>query len=184
MLVALITLAFAGSLTALTGCSGPKSDEQIIRESLASDLDSIKNLDDGFVSELSESINVSQLTMYGIDGGVFMKAYLDGFDYAIDSVTVDGDTAQAQVTFTCKSYQGYQAALQEAVNQRVENPDELAGKSDDEINKEIADIVIGSLTNVEPAATEPVVISYTKVDDEWLLSSSATGDIAAALITN
>lgn len=176
--------ALLGAAVSLSGCSGEKSDDEIIRASLTSELDSIKNLDDSFVNELSESIDMSQLSVYGIDGVEFMKAYLGGFDYAIDSVTVDGDTAQAQITLTCKSYTGYQQALQNAVNQKIANPDELAGKSNDDINQEIGEIVIGSLDGVELAATQPITITYTRDGEEWKPASSTSGDIAAALITN
>ena len=43
-----------------------------------------------------------------------MKAYFGGFDYRIDDVTVEGDTAKATITLTCKSYQDYVDAITEA----------------------------------------------------------------------
>ena len=100
-LTALLTLSIG--MVGLAGCSGGTSDEDAIRASLASELDSIKNIDDAFVNEFSESIDMSQLSVYGIDGVEFMKSYLSGFDYAIDSINVDGDSATAQITLTCKS---------------------------------------------------------------------------------
>ena len=126
LLVAIMMIAAACSLS---GCLGSPSDEDAIRAKLTSELDSIKNLDDSFVDEFSESINMSQLSVYGIDGVAFMKSYLDGFDYAIDSITVDGDRATAQITITCKSYTGYQGALQNAVTDITANPDEIAALS-------------------------------------------------------
>ncbi|NCA32945.1 hypothetical protein D5275_09450 [Adlercreutzia muris] len=180
-MVAIMMIAAACSLS---GCLGSPSDEDAIRAKLTSELDSIKNLDDSFVDEFSESINMSQLSVYGIDGVAFMKSYLDGFDYAIDSIAVDGDRATAQITITCKSYTGYQGALQNAVTDITANPDEIAALSSDEINQRIGEIVIGSLDGVELAATEPVTITYTKVDGQWEPASSTSGDIAAALMTN
>ena len=109
VLAALLTLSIG--MVGLAGCSGGTSDEDAIRASLASELDSIKNIDDAFVNEFSESIDMSQLSVYGIDGVEFMKSYLSGFDYAIDSINVDGDSATAQITLTCKSYTGYLQAL-------------------------------------------------------------------------
>ena len=181
LLVAIMMIAGACSLS---GCLGSQSDEDIIRAKLTSELDSIKNLDDSFVNEFSESINMSQLSVYGIDGVAFMKSYLDGFDYTLDSITVDGDRATAQITNTCKSYTGYQNALQSAVTAITANPDEIAALSSDEINQRIGEIVIGSLDGVELAVTEPVTITYTKVDGQWEPASSTSGDIAAALMTN
>lgn len=164
VLAALLTLSIG--MVGLAGCSGGTSDEDAIRASLASELDSIKNIDDAFVNEFSESIDMSQLSVYGIDGVEFMKSYLSGFDYAIDSINVDGDSATAQITLTCKSYTGYLQALQTAVDEVTADPDALAALSNDEINQKIGEIVIGSLDGVElrppspspsptPRSTEP-----------------------------
>lgn len=184
ILAVLVALTMAAGLCVLGGCSGGQSAEDVIREKLTSELDSIKNIDDSFVTDFSESINMSQLSVYGIDGVEFMKAYLEGFDYSIDSISVEGDTARAQITLTCKSYTGYQQALQVAVDAITEDPDSLVGLSNDDINKKIGEIVIGSLDGVELAATEPVTINYTKTDNGWEPASSTSGDIAAALMTN
>lgn len=89
---------------------------------------------------------MSQLSVYGIDGVEFMKSYLSGFDYTIDSINVDGDSATAQITLTCKSYTGYLQALQTAVDEVTADPDALAALSNDEINQKIGEIVIGSST--------------------------------------
>ena len=177
-------LALSRWLAPLSGCSSQQDDSEVIRQSLSSELDSIKNLDDSFMNEFAESINMSQLSMYGIDGVAFMKSYLDGFDYTIDNIQVDGDTATAQITLTCKSYTGYQQALTEAVTKITENPEELAGLSNEDINKKIGEIVTGSLDGIELKATEPITITYTKVNDTWEPASSTSGDISAALMTN
>ena len=88
-------LALSIGMVGLAGCSSGTSDEDAIRASLSSELDSIKNIDDAFVNEFSESIDMSQLSVYGIDGVEFMKSYLSGFDYTIDSINVDGDDRAA-----------------------------------------------------------------------------------------
>ena len=177
-------LALSIGMVGLAGCSSGTSDEDAIRASLSSELDSIKNIDDAFVNEFSESIDMSQLSVYGIDGVEFMKSYLSGFDYTIDSINVDGDSATAQITLTCKSYTGYLQALQTAVDEVTADPDALAALSNDEINQKIGEIVIGSLDGVELAASQPITITYTKVDGTWEPAASTSGDIAAALMTN
>ena len=177
-------LALSIGMVGLASCSSGTSDEDAIRASLSSELDSIKNIDDAFVNEFSESIDMSQLSVYGIDGVEFMKSYLSGFDYTIDSINVDGDSATAQITLTCKSYTGYLQALAKAVGAGTADPDALAALSNDEINQKIGEIVIGSLDGVELAATQPITITYTKVDGTWEPASSTSGDIAAALMTN
>ncbi len=64
--MAVLGLSFG--MVSLSGCAGGQTDEDVIRASLTSELDSIKNIDDAFVSEFNESINMSQLSVYGIDG--------------------------------------------------------------------------------------------------------------------
>ena len=76
------------------------------------------------------------------------------------------------------------AYTQEAVDAITANPEEIAGMSNDDINKKIGEIVIQSLNGVELKPTEPVTIKYTKVDNTWEAASSTSGDIAAALMTN
>ena len=124
-------LALSIGMVGLASCSSGTRDEDAIRASLSSELDSIKNIDDAFVNEFSESIDMSQLSVYGIDGVEFMKSYLSGFDYTIDSINVDGDSATAQITLTCKSYTGYLQALQTAVDEVTADPDALAALSND-----------------------------------------------------
>ena len=53
-------LALSIGMVGLAGCSSGTSDEDAIRASLSSELDSIKNIDDAFVNEFSESIDMSQ----------------------------------------------------------------------------------------------------------------------------
>lgn len=180
----LLALALLMGSALSLGCTGAQSDEEIIEASLSSELDSIKNLEDGFVTDLRESIDMSQLSIYGIDGVEFMKSYLDGFDYTIDSITVDGDTATAQITLTCKSYTDYQTALSDAVKEITDNPDMIASWSEADINQHIGEIVISSLDNVSLKPTEPITITYTKQDGKWQAASATSGDIASALITN
>lgn len=181
-LILALALLVVGSV--FFGCSSPQTDEEQIEASLSAELDSIKNLDDSFVDDLRESIDMSQLSIYGIDGVEFMESYLDGFDYTIDSITVDGDTAMAQITLMCKSYTEYQEALSNAVSEITANPDMIASWSESDINQHIGEIVISSLDNVSLKPTEPITIAYTKLDDSWQAASATSGDIAQALITN
>ena len=74
----------------------------------------MKNLDDAFLSEVTASAETGGLDQFGIDAKELMKAYFGGFDYRIDDVTVEGDTAKATITLTCKSYQDYVDAITEA----------------------------------------------------------------------
>ncbi len=165
VLAALLTLSIG--MVGLAGCSGGTSDEDAIRASLASELDSIKNIDDAFVNEFSESIDMSQLSVYGIDGVEFMKSlperlrlrdrldqcrrrqrhgpdhpYLQEL-YRLPAGAADGrGRGHRRSRCSCRS-------LQRRDQQKI------------------GEIVIGSLDGVELAATQPITITYTKVDGTW-----------------
>ena len=104
-LATLIACAMAACL-GLVACSSGPTDEEVIKEGIASELDPIKNLDDATLDEiLSEAgSEFAMLESMGIDSKTLVKSYLDGFDYTIDSVEVDGDSAKATLTATCKSF--------------------------------------------------------------------------------
>ncbi|WP_165171752.1 hypothetical protein [Adlercreutzia sp. ZJ242] len=182
-LTAVISLGalLAFSLVALTGCGA--NDEQVIREAIADELDSYKTLDDEVVNTLIADMDADELSDYGIDGAEFIKSYLSGFDYTIDSVTVDGDTAEAVITMTCKSYSGYEKALEEAATSIMED-ESILKMSEEEVNALIGSTIMDALDSVEVAQTEPVTIEYTKSGNVWEPAASTSNDVATALMTN
>lgn len=171
------------SLGMLAGCGG-QSDEEVIRESLTQELESIKNLDDAFVDEMIADMDVDELAAYGIDGAEFMKAYLDGFDYTVDGITVDGDTAEATITMTCKSFDGYQNALTEAATAIQDDPSAIQDMTESELNLYLGELIMNTLSQVEVAQTDPVTIEYTKSNNTWEPAAAAAQDITYALMSN
>ena len=183
--VGALALAMAFSACLVAGCSG-QSDEEVIRTAITEELDGIKNLDEETVSMLSEGMDVSQLAEFGIDGTEFMTTYLEGFDYYIDGITVDGDTAEAVVTLTCKSYSGFEQALTDAATDLMSNMsfEDMANMSEEELNTLIGQTTMETLKNVEVAPCEPIAIEYTKANNTWTPSDSASNDVAVAMMSN
>ena len=83
-----------------------------------------------------------------------MKAYFGGFDYVIDDVTVDGDTATATVTLTCKSFDDYMNAVTDVA---------MSASSDTDLGAAI----IEAVNAIEPVQIDPIEIPYEKVDNTW-----------------
>lgn len=183
-LIAAISMGalLAFSLVAFTGCGA--NDEQVIRDAITEELESYKTLDDEIVNELITDMDADELSDYGIDGAEFIKSYLSGFDYTIDSVTVDGDTAEAVITMTCKSYSGFESALEEAATSIMSDQEKLMSMSEDEINALIGSTIMDALDNVETAQTDPITIEYTKSGNVWEPAASTSNDVATALMTN
>lgn len=95
------TLTFASGLI-LTGCSKP-DPEKIIRADLILGFDQIINPDDEAIDELAKEYGDTGLEELGIEPSEFIASVADGFDYSIESIEVDGDTATANVTIYSKS---------------------------------------------------------------------------------
>lgn len=109
------------SLLAVTGCS-TTSSEDALRDAVAQELDIYKNMDEKAMGMVVESAENEGLTELGIDGEEFAAAVLDGFDYSINDVTIDGDTATVNVTIISKSMSDFETKFNEAVGELM-SPD-------------------------------------------------------------
>ena len=89
------------SVGALTGCNANEANEEVIRESMTKELDPYKNHDSSVISQI-QSQNAVALATVGVDGKEYAEALLDGFDYSIEDVTVDGKNATATIVMTQK----------------------------------------------------------------------------------
>ena len=119
--VAACLAAVALSVGALSlGACGP-SAEEVVRQGVADELERLKTHDEALLDELAADSGVDQLATYGIDAKSFIAAYLDGFDYRIDEVKVDGDSATATVVLTCKKFDAFAQALTEATTALAED---------------------------------------------------------------
>lgn len=172
-------IAFGG--VSLVGC-GP-SAEEVVREGVSSELDSLKNLDETRMAELVEDVDAAELTEFGIEPEEFIAAYLDGFDYRIDDVTVDGDTAKATVVLTSKSFSAFTKELESA---SAKLAGELADGdvSDDETNQRIGQVVMDALAAVPAVEAEPVELTFALEGTTWTPTPDAENALANALFSN
>lgn len=167
------TLALVGGLV-LTGCSGA-NPEEAVRADLTTNLDQIKNLDEATINELAEQMGDAGLEDYGIETVDLIASMAEGFDYTINSVTVDGDTATASVTVTCKSatelmdldYDAMTEDLLEAVEAgEVDVSDEAS------VNAWTGEYLMGLLDALEPAEKD-LDLTYVKGSDGWELDDDS-----------
>lgn len=103
LLVSVFVLACAMSFV-LVGCGG-ESDEDQIQEALDAELGVIIDPTDEIIEELAEEASASagsSLDTLGIDVNELVSSWVDGFGYEVGTITVDGDTATAEVTISCK----------------------------------------------------------------------------------
>ena len=165
----------------LAGCSSPEDDEAAIKEALTEQFDRLKNLDDATVDEISQAIGSDELSKLGIAPADFAKAYLDGFDYSVQDVKVDGDSATATVTVTCKSLKEFEASLEKVAADYIADSSNWE-KSETQIYQEIGTKVMESLKSVPTATTSPVELRFTESNGEWSSDTSTESSITNAML--
>ncbi len=176
--LAVALLAFGG--LALTGC---QNNEDVVREGVAAELDKLKTLDDETLELLASEAGADDLATYGIDAKEFISSYLAGFDYRIDSVTVDGDNATATVVLTCKSFSQYEQGIQDA-SASLASDESILDMSADELNQKIGETVMSVIDDIPTAETDPIDLTFTLQDKTWTPTAETEQAIATALFSN
>jgi hypothetical protein len=159
------------------GCA--ENEEQKIETLLVQDLDSYKEQKSEALDNLVTLLDAQEFETYGIDPYAFVSDYLEGFDYSIDSIEVEEDHASVQVTLTNKSMADYNEKL-EAASANL-NQEE---SSQEEINEQIGQMVLESMSDAEVVEKEPVTLAYTKTEDGWQADEQNSEILAAALNSN
>lgn len=165
---------------ALAGCG--KNDEQVVREGVSAELDKLKALDEETMQLLTTNSGAESLSSYGIEADEFITSYLDGFDYRIDGVKVDGKTATATVVLTCKSFDEYSTKMQEATAALAED-ESILSLSADELNQKIGETVMNVIAETPAAETDPIELSFALENNAWSLTSDAQQAISNALFS-
>ena len=179
---ACLTAALAAfGAAALAGC-GP-SNEEIVRQGVTEELEAVKALDPALLDEMAANEGLAQLAAYGIDAKEFVSSYLAGFDYRVDEVKVDGDTAQATVVLTCKSFNAFATGFTEAVT-ALSADESVPNMGDEEVDQLIGQTVMDTLAAVEPTETAPVTLAFELKDNVWSPTAEAEQVITEALFGN
>ena len=166
---------------ALVGCG--QNNEEVVRAGVATELDKLKNLDDETLSLLASEAGADDLAEFGIDSKEFVSSYLSGFDYRIDGVTVDGDTATATVVLTCKSFSQYSSSLEEATNALVQD-ESILDMTSEELNTKIGEVVMNTIAEVPVAETDPIELTFALQDNTWTPTDDTEQAIGSALFNN
>lgn len=186
------TLVLVGGLV-LTGCS-ETNPEDAIRQDITANFDQIKNLDDAAIEELADEMGETGLEDYGIDTTELITSMLDGFDYSIESITVDGDNAEATLSVTSKSMGELMNMDADAMTEALME-DLMSGaldaNDDDAVNVWAGEYVMNLVDAIEPSE-KTITLAYVNGDDGWELDESSgdaletifTGDLSATTVSS
>jgi len=178
--IMVFALVFATVMTfALTSCGN--SDDKAIRDEITKQLDGIKSLDDTAVNNLlGDSINSLGLSSLGIDNGDFTKAWLTGFDYSVDNITINGNSATVSLTLTCKSINDIVATYQSELTDFA-NSGGAANMTADEAAQKSGQMFMDAV-NSTPAKTTSIDLPCTKTGNVWMLGTSNNNELGKAFI--
>lgn len=177
MVVAVLAVACGLSLGA---CSSGPSAEDIILEDITTNLDDIKNMDDATLDGLARQIGSVGLEEYGVDTGTLITSMIDGFDYSIESVEVEDDTATASVTVTVKSMTefmnfDYDVMADDIVDAVTSG--EIDTTDQDAFNAWVGEYIMGMIDDLEPVEKD-ITFTYVNGEDGWELDESSVNDAA------
>lgn len=177
MVVAVLAVACG---LALGACSSGPSAEDIIREDIATNLDDIKNMDDATLDGLARQIGSVGLEEYGVDTGTLITSMIDGFDYSIESVEVEDDTATASVTVTAKSMTefmnfDYDVMADDIVDAVTSG--EIDTTDQDAFNAWVGEYIMGMIDDLEPVEKD-ITFTYVNGEDGWELDEDSVSDAA------
>lgn len=181
----IIAVALCLILTAgmLVGCGEKVDDEELIRQALMEELDGIKSMEDSALEEMGAEEITAQLEPLGIDGKDFLKTYLEGFDCTIKEIEVEGDYATATATLKCKSFNEIITELQNASEEMLANPEELAELSEDELTLMLGEKLMDITEKAEIKETAPFEINYELKDDVWTSTLESEQNISEAMMS-
>ncbi len=165
-MLALTAALSATMLVGLTACGG-ESAEDVIRKGVTEELESIKNLDQAALDEIMAGAGAADagLDEYGIDMEEFCRTWLEGFDYSVDNVTVDGENATATVTITCKSLMEGMTIFMDKVTALTEDTEAMS-KPMEELNLQMGTMLMESLGEA-PLETNTVDLPYALNGNTW-----------------
>lgn len=162
----LVTLVAACGI-ALAACSQTPDPEQVVRDQITSALDQVRNLDDATIDEVMEAMDTSALEPYGVDGTELVKSLFDGFDYSIESVTVDGDTAVAEVSVTAKNATSLYGEIESLSLDLMNDPSILEIATDEQaLNQRVGELVMQAMDDIQPE-TKTIELNFSQVDGDW-----------------
>jgi hypothetical protein len=133
----------------------------------AQDIDDILN---------SEGVDSAELSTLGIDEDALAAAYLEGFDFSVENVQVNGNFASATFTLSTKSPKTLQPAVSDALSQ-LAAAGSFSGLDADASNQLIGQTVLAAVEDAPTVQTAPITVSLTNENGSWTLDQESQSAI-------
>lgn len=176
--------ALAASLLAIAialfGCSSGPSDADVIRQGVGDELAAIKAGDDDLMAAIEEGAG-EDLQALGLDAREFMGAYLDGFDYSVGDVQVDGDAATVHLTITCRSMADVTADFESAFADALSSAEDVTDT--DALYQLAGKTLLQCLVDAQPKTVECDVRCQKDADGNWSYADGVTEQMSELFLS-
>ncbi len=167
-------------LVFLSACGGP-SVEDLIREDLTTQFEQVKAGDDELLAQVEASAGES-FEELGVDSDEFTTSYLEGFDYEINDITVEEDTAVANVTVSCKSMMDIMNDFQTQLTDYVSTLDP-SSISQESLYQAAGEILMQCVEDAEVKSTECDFTYERDSEGTWSATAEASSELTNALMS-
>lgn len=158
----------------LTACGGNPADQ--VRSVVTSNFDQVKNLDAEAIEELGDMDELKELeSTYGLSSDRVIKAFYGRFDYKVDDVAVDGDTATVKITSTNvdlqKVMEGYMEDLTAfATSEEAQRLVTEGGQQ--AVQDKVVELLMGAFEADDvPTATGQTELAMEREGDTWIYAN-------------
>jgi hypothetical protein len=157
---ALMSLAM---VFAITGCGG--SDEATIRNGLTDELNDLKDPNSATWSEVAGEMPADVIF-----------AWLDGYNFEIGEIAIEGDAATVKVTVTNKQLLPVVVSTQTRLQGEIDS-----SMTSEEIEKKANEILLDELQKAQPKTTD-IEINCEKSGNTWSVSDVGISELTLALL--
>lgn len=176
-----------GLVIGLNGCGKP-NDEELIRTSITEVMEVFKNPTKENLAQYVEAAgdDLSEFEEYGIDIYEFMEHSFAKFDYTIGDVTVDGDTATADLTLTNVDLKTTLETVQEDIYANVLDYSEMFDAEDEEEGQRqfmqlFFQKIYDALDASEEVVSTDAQLKLNKVDGEWQVDETSLNAVVGGM---
>ena len=164
LVLVLVALA-AACLLVLPSCSA-FSPKDKVNDQMTELLDAVKDGSSSQLGALAECLDSEEVEGYGVSEKDLLNAYLEGFDYSIQDVTVNNGEAEVDVVFTVKKYSEFIDAFSETAYE-IPLQDGSEDLSDEELYAQFGEAILETLSSTSTGQTEAITFNFSKSDGEW-----------------
>lgn len=158
------------------------TDEELILSDVYWYFGDVDSINDEFILGLEAGAG-SDLDQLGITAEEFAEAFLDGFNYEVGDVTVDGDVATVDVTITSKSMDEISTEFQNRFTEWASTVDPSTITSEDDLYKQGGQMLLDATRNAE-AKENTYEVTYTRNSDgDWEMDAASESELTNAVIS-